>query len=188
MTWLHCVFHIIRWARRGDMHYIYEHQTGITGLIGWICCTVVVLPMGLRKLRRGIKWELRKSAHTILGTTFLVAVAFHAPETNVFWLCIPAVAIYGADWLYVQTFKTFLATSSHFHRLTDGVVMYFENPPGFVAPQGGYYLNLCVPFISRYQWHALTVYPHPHIANSSAVCIINNGDWSKAIHDDTEYD
>merc|ERR1712196_724536 len=43
LTWLHSVFHLIRWYRLECLHLIYETQTGLTGAIGWFCCTLVVL-------------------------------------------------------------------------------------------------------------------------------------------------
>jgi hypothetical protein len=60
-----------------------------------------------------------------------------------------------------------------------------ENPNGYdgvVKTEGGY-LYLCLPWVSRWEWHAFSVFDHPTLENHSCVCISIVGDWTKAMRE-----
>ena len=42
------------------------------------------------------------------------------------------------------------------------------------------YINL--PWISKIEWHAFSLYKHPTLHNHSSVCVAKVGDWSKELH------
>jgi hypothetical protein len=186
LTWLHSVFHIVRWARLGHLKYLYTTQTGATGLIGWICCTLVCLPMGLKKLRMTIRYEIRHFLHTVGGVGFGLCGAFHAPATNVMYIYLSVTLIYMVDWFYANFFKTYEVEFCHFTRLQKSTVLHWQNPPGYNNHQHGY-VNICIPFIRKYEWHAISIYPHATEANCSSLCIARAGDWSNKLHDDTTW-
>mmetsp|Transcript_21234 Transcript_21234/g.60918 ORF Transcript_21234/g.60918 Transcript_21234/m.60918 type:complete len:444 (-) Transcript_21234:984-2315(-) len=41
-----------------------------------------------------------------------------------------------------------------------------------------------LPWLSRFQWHAFTLFPHPTKTNHSTLCIGIAGDWTKRLHDE----
>lgn len=184
LTWVHSVFHIIRWARLGHLHLIYENQTGRTGLAGWICVSLVSIPMGFEPLRRRMPFEIRKFIHTIGGVGFGISGMLHASATNVRWVYGITILVYALDWLYANFWKTYEVQVCHFTRLHSSVVLHWENPPGWAHTTEGY-VNICIPFVKRYEWHAISIYPHANLENTSSLCIAKAGDWSNKLHEVT---
>ena len=41
-----------------------------------------------------------------------------------------------------------------------------------------------IPWLSRFQWHAFTLFPHPTKIGHSTLCIGKAGDWTKRLHDE----
>lgn len=184
LTWLHAVFHVIRWARLEHLDMLFNTQTGRTGFIGWVCITVVVLPMGVFKLRRTIRYEIRKALHVLCGVGFGVSGALHAPATKVLYVYGTVLSIYIVDWFFANVYKTYEVETCHFTRLQNAVVLHWKNPHGYNKEQHGY-VNICIPFIKRYQWHAISIYPHMEMHDWSSLCIAKAGDWSNQLHADT---
>lgn len=186
LVWIHSIFHVIRWARLGHLHYLYEHQTGVTGLIGWTCITLVCIPMG-NPVKHYIPYEIRKRLHMVCGVGFALAGALHAPATWVMYVYGSSLAIYVFDWLIAGFCKTYEVESCHFTRLSESVVLHFPNPKGFDPTLFFGYINVCVPFVSPHEWHAFSIYPHlGDNKESSAVVVAAVGDWSKKLHKLTE--
>jgi hypothetical protein len=100
----------------------------------------------------------------------------HAPN-RIFWLIGIPLFIYAADKMAEGLFKTHLVESAHFQRLGDtSCIISFENPPGF-GKQNSAYVYLMLPWLSKYQFHAFTVFPCTK-PNHSSVCIHKCGDWT----------
>ena len=78
-------------------------------------------------------------------------------------------------------YRTHYIRSTTFRRLESCSEMCFKNPPGFHL-DGAAYVLVCLPWISRHEWHAFSLFPHPTQPNSSAVCVAAVGDWSKKLH------
>ena len=45
------------------------------------------------------------------------------------------------------------------------------------------YLYIMCPWISKYQWHAFTMFPQPDKPNHTMLCIGASGDWTKELHE-----
>ena len=60
------------------------------------------------------------------------------------------------DWLFSNLIATYKVPSSDFERLENSVQLTFKDPSWFSSKQGGY-TNLCMPFISMFEWHPLSV-------------------------------
>jgi hypothetical protein len=140
--------------------------------------------MGMKILRKNIRWEVRKAIHTVGGIGFGLCGALHAPKTKVLYVYGTVVVIYLLDWLYANIFKTYEVETCHFTRLHNSVVLHWQNPPGYNHAQHGY-VNICIPFIKRYEWHAISIYPHATKPDCSSLCIAKAGDWSNKLHSDT---
>jgi ferric-chelate reductase len=177
----HSFWHIVRWGAGGDIRFLWQHRTGITGLISLLCTPLIAYPMMFQRLRKSIPYERRKAMH-YLSAVWGLSIMFHAPATNIFWVMGACVCLYLGDWLvgyfvgirYCPTLKmTRLGASA--------VEIVFEHPPGFVNT-GGNYVYICLPWLGKAEWHAFSLYAHPTLENHSSVCIAKLGDWTSALH------
>jgi len=172
----HSFFHILRWARRkDDIQLLWTSKTGITGLIAISLIPFIVLPMTVPYLKSRLPFEWRKGLH-YLSILWGVALMCHAPQ-RIFWLIGVPFFIYTADKIAEGLFKTHLIESAHFQRLGDtSCIISFENPPGF-GKQNSAYVYLMLPWLSKHQFHAFTVFPCTK-PNHSSICIHKSGDWT----------
>jgi hypothetical protein len=138
-------------------------------------------------VKRLMPWELRMRAHSFFSILFAVCIASHAPATHIFIVASITFGAYLIDWLFSQFLRTFKVTSSCFTRLEQGVQLRFKNPQGFASERNGY-IYLLVPFISKYQWHAFSVYPHHELEDHSCVHIHACGDWTEQLFNETVQD
>lgn len=176
---MHAFFHTLRWAlRHDDLRLLWTSQTGITGLVAVAICPFIVLPMTVPFLKARMSFEWRKGLH-YLSILWGIALMFHAPQ-RIFWLIGIPIFIYTADKLAEALFKTHLIESAYFERLGDtSCIISFKNPPGF-GTQNSAYVYLMLPWLSKYQFHAFTVFPGTR-PNSSSICIHKCGDWTQEL-------
>ena len=179
-SFLHSLFHIIRWAlRNDDIQYLWTSQTGKTGLVTLCCSPLVILPMAAPYLKTKMRFEWRKGLH-YLSCVWVLSLMFHAPQ-RIFWMLGVPFFIYVADMLIGALHKTHLLESAHFERLSESFCLItFENPPGF-GKFNAAYVYLVLPWISKVQYHAFTVFPSLNKSNHSSICIHGCGDWTKAL-------
>merc|ERR1719262_1572083 len=143
----------------------------------------IVLPFGWDRLKARVKWEVRKVMH-YLSVVMGLAVAFHAPETNIFRVMGITLALWLADTVYVRLFRVTRIDTVTFTPLDKSTLVRFKSPEGFI-PEG--YVQLCVPFISRWEWHAFSI----HASNMdrkepwSCMCIDmkGKGSWTAKLHE-----
>ncbi|CAB9515447.1 NADPH oxidase 4 [Seminavis robusta] len=182
-TWIHVFFHLLRWGLDGKIAFLWQHQTGITGLIATIVMPLITWPMAYNFFKTRMNFELRKSLH-YLSWIWGVALIVHAPVSHIFYLCGIPMVIYWLNWFIGCFWGTYLVHSTIFRRLESGVSLTFDNPRGFEL-KGPSYVVIMLPWISRYQWHAFSIFPSHANSNQSSVCIAAIGDWSKQLHDTT---
>ena len=176
----HSFWHILRWSLEGEISFLTSHITGLSGLIALILTPFIVWPMLFETLRKRISFEVRKGLH-YLSVVWGVVICFHAPARHIGIIMGIAVGIYGADWLYGYYFRVYRIPSLHFHRLGDAIEVTWENPPGF-ENRGAGYVYICVPWVSKNEFHAFSVMGHRTRPNHSSVCIATKRDWSKNLH------
>lgn len=204
-TTSHSFFHLLRWARRSnDIQLLWTTKTGITGLIAFSLTPLIALPMAVPFLKKRMKFEWRKgksirllaltcnlyfvtclltndclfsySALHYLAIAWAAALMCHAPQ-RIFWLIGMPLFVYAADYIVGCLFKCHLVESAHFQRLGDSsCLIEFENPAGF-GKQNSAYVYLMLPWISKTQFHAFTVFPAQK-PNHSSICIHKCGDWT----------
>lgn len=177
---IHSVFHLIRWGIGGDISLLWTSQTGITGFIAFGITPFIICPMRYPGLFRLLSYEWRKMMHN-LSLLWGIALMFHAPMMHIFWLVGIPIAIYILDWIIGLFGKTYRVESTHFRRLENACAMHFANPEGFKVDSSSYILVL-LPWVSKYEWHAFSVFPHPTEASTSSVCIAVLGDWTSNLH------
>jgi len=175
----HSFFHLLRWARRNnDIQLLWTTRTGVTGLVAVSLIPFIVLPMTVPYLKTRMSYEWRKGLH-YLSALWGVALMCHAPERIFFLVGIP-LFVYVADKVVGGLFKTHLVESAHFQRLGDtSCLVSFENPPGF-GKQNSAYVYLMLPWLSKYQFHAFTIFPSKKSGHTS-VCIDKAGDWTQKL-------
>ena len=207
-TTSHTFFHLLRWTRRNnDIQLLWTSKTGVTGLIAFSLVPLIVLPMAVPFFKNRMKFEWRKGK--ILCNILLLACTFycslcteiyclfsssglhylaivwgaalmvHAPQ-RIFWLIGVPLFIYTADYILGCLFKCHLVESAHFQRLGDSsCLIEFVNPTGF-GKQNSAYVYLMLPWISKTQFHAFTVFPGNQ-PNHSSICIHKCGDWTEKL-------
>ncbi|KAL7532935.1 hypothetical protein ACHAXR_006525, partial [Thalassiosira sp. AJA248-18] len=175
----HTFFHLLRWGRRGDdIQLLWTNRTGITGLIAFILGILVIVPMSVPFVKDKMKFEWRKGLH-YLFIVWALCLMFHAPQ-RIFWLIGVPLFIYLADSLVEMFSNTYLIESAYFERLSDAsCLLTFENPEGF-SKLNAAYVYVMLPWISKSQNHAFTMFPGRE-PNTSQVCISSvgrDGEWT----------
>ena len=179
-TVVHASCHAARWVNQGNAHFLLTHVTGRSGLIAIAVTPLIVCPMLFPSLKRRFTWEFRRTAH-YLAVVWGVAMCFHAPKMHIAYLFGSAVALYLADVLYGSLFNTHRIDNTVFTRIDCGSELTFENPAGYRADGAGYLL-LNIPWLNKDEWHPFSVFPHPSLPGHSCICMLNNGDWTRALH------
>lgn len=179
----HGLWHLIRWGVQGNMRLLIETQTGITGLISLSITPLLVLPMKLRYLREKISFEIRKRLH-YMSWIWGTCLVFHAPQQHIFWIVGTAFLIYLIDWLYGMCLATRLAPSARFVRLESAVMIRVPKPDGFEWKGAGGYCYICVPWVSKLEWHAFSVFMDPFHDDYVCFCVAVAGDWTQKLYDE----
>lgn len=178
-TWIHVLFHLIRWGVRGDIGLLRNHITGQTGLVAIIILPLITWPMSFKFIKDRLSFEYRKAMH-YLSWIWGLAIVFHAPAVNIFWVVGSALVVYFVDWL-LSTFKySYLIESTMFRKLGGSTLLSFTNPTGFKLESASYVLVM-LPWLSNTQWHAFSIFPHPRLENTSSVCMSAAGDWTSEL-------
>ena len=127
----HSFWHMLRWGLQGDIHLLWTHTTGISGMICLLLTGVIALPFSLQCLRRNISFEARKAMH-YLSLVWAFALCFHAPTQHIAIVMGTTLAVYAVDYVF-----GFFMKVHHLHTLqmvrlgTSAVEVTFENPPNF---------------------------------------------------------
>jgi predicted ferric reductase len=176
----HSFWHLLRWGLAGDLHLLWQHTTGVSGLISLLVTPLIAWPMLFTRLRMRIDFAIRKALH-YLAVVWAVSICFHAPVRWIGPIMGLTVGIYALDWVYGYYFKIYRAGTLMFTRIGNAVEVVWEHPKGFVSDGAGY-VYICLPWVSRGEWHAFSLVSHPTLPNHSCVCMAAVGDWTKAVH------
>lgn len=99
---------------------------------------------------------------------------YHAPQ-RIYWLIGVPLVTYSVDRLVGMFRKTHLVENTYFERLGDtSCTVTFENPPGFEDFNSAY-VYIMLPWVSKYQFHAFSVYPFSKPGHSQ-LCISKSGE------------
>uniref|UniRef100_A0A7S2HFP6 Calmodulin n=1 Tax=Octactis speculum TaxID=3111310 RepID=A0A7S2HFP6_9STRA len=131
--------------------------------------------MAFQKLRKKYSWEFRKGViHVWFSYLFAIMLYFHCKNGS--WVLI-AFCIYLADVIFVAAFRTYKVEHSKFQIIGKCVKLQFRNPPTFDVDHLGY-VNICVPWLDKSQWHAFSCYPSPTHPDHTELCMQVSGDWT----------
>ena len=187
--WVHTFFHCLRWGLQGNIDLLWTNIAGITGLIALLACALVCLPMMVQRLMKTIPYEVRKLMHIVFFYVFAVAICFHNKTSAwpnggynqvVLGFCI---VYYTLDAAYVTFVMTEMIETTIFNVLPSGVQMTLCVSENFHRSytQGGYGY-VCLPWVSKHQWHAFSLFEHPSNPNLRQIFMMNVGDWTKEVH------
>ena len=181
-TMSHSFFHLLRWSLNNELSLLWQSTAGVTGFIAAFVTPLICWPMVFPFLKRRISFEVRKGLH-YLFIVWAVALLFHAPSRIPWLIGIPAL-VYVSDHMFGYFMKNNLVETAYFERYGEnGVALHFGNPKSWENRSPTSYVYIMCPWISKYQWHAFTMFPEPLKENHSMLCIGASGDWTKKLHD-----
>ena len=182
---LHTVAHCIRWALQKNLgHLLLGTTTGASGLVAIVLLPLISLPMMLPpSIRTRVSYEIRKTLH-YLFIPFCAALAAHAPTSAVpnggfigyvMGFCL---ALWVADSTYCWLWLTRKVSDPHFQVFPNGVQMTLP----IAAERSEGFVYVCVPWVSKHQWHAFSIFPNPQDRSLGHVHMQAVGDWTSAVH------
>ena len=184
---LHTTFHMARWIMQGNIGLLFQHRSGLTGLIVIISTFIIVVPMTF--LSTYWRYEIRKSAHYLFWI-FVGTMAFHAPLFAIpnggFCAIIFPVLffVYAIDACYVKCFMTEKITTVKYEALKSGVQLSMPVSKRFQnVLKGGGYAYIMFDWINKNQWHAFSIYENPQNKQERHIFISAVGDWTRTVHD-----
>ena len=181
-TMFHSFFHMLRWGLNDDISFLWTTATGITGLIAVLVTSLIVWPMVIPPLKHRLPFELRKGLHS-LWIVWVMSLVFHAPSRIYYLIGIPALVLL-IDYLFGYFVRNTLIEDAYFERYGEnGVALHFQNPGSWDKQLKTSYVYVMCPWISKYQWHAFTMFPEPQKKNHTMLCIGISGDCTKELHD-----
>ncbi|KAL7557329.1 hypothetical protein ACA910_020317 [Epithemia clementina (nom. ined.)] len=181
----HGIFHLIRWGVQGNLRYLVDTPTGITGWICLVLTPIIVWPMRIQALRKRIGYETRKRMH-YASWIWMGALCFHAPQRNIFWIVGSFLVLYWVDWFFGLFVATRMAPSARFVKLESAVMIRLKKPPGFQLKGAGGYCYLNIPWISKLEWHAFSTFKDPVNDDFICFCVAVAGDWTKKLHEQVQ--
>lgn len=183
---IHTSSHIARWALQGNMNLLITHITGITGMLIIGSCLLICIPMMM--FRKQIKYEVRKRLH-YLFIVFAGALVFHTPRSAIpnggftFYVFGTLLVWYALDATYCYFFMTEKIDTTQFSVLPSAVRMTMNVSERFqkVGAKGGI-CYVCLPWISKNQWHAFSLFESPTNPAERQIFIQKTGDWTSKLH------
>ncbi|KAK1735733.1 NADPH oxidase [Skeletonema marinoi] len=180
-TMFHSFFHMLRWGLNADIGLLWRTTTGISGLVATIITPLICWPMVIPAIKERLAFEVRKGLH-YLSIVWAITLLFHSTSMIYYLIGIPAL-MYLVDYLFGYFVRNSLIENAFFERYGEnGVALHFLNPPNWDKKPKTSYVYVMCPWISKYQWHAFTIFPEPTKENHTMMCIENSGDWTKELH------
>ncbi|KAL7550023.1 hypothetical protein ACHAWF_015459 [Thalassiosira exigua] len=180
-TMSHSFFHMLRWGLNSQIKLLVDTTTGITGLVAMAATPLIVWPMIVPAIKKRLRFELRKGLH-YLSWVWVVALLWHAPSRIYYLIGVPAL-LYSLDYVVGFFVRNNLVENVYFERYGEnGVALHFKNPDSYNDSKTSYIYIMC-PWISKYQWHAFTMFPEPTKENHTMLCIGKSGDWTSQMYE-----
>ena len=172
----HCLNYTTLTVPFSDM--LIDTKAGLTGLglllvffVMWICSLEVV--------RRRGHFELFYITHWGFVVWFALAV-FHGPAFGM-WVMLP-LAGYGVERLLRYRAREEPTQVAHATLLPSRVTHLQLDRPASFQYRAGQYLFICVPAISRFEWHPFTLTSCPEEPDHLSLHVRSLGNWTRALH------
>ena len=120
-----------------------------------------------------------------MNITFYIFCRWHAPVQK-HMAPVIGIAVFGylLDYIYGFFFNIYHVKTSQFCRIGSAMQLSFTKPDGFNFEEIGF-IYLCVPWISKFEWHAFSIYGNSDVPNQVNVCMAVVGDknsWTTKLH------
>jgi len=119
-----------------------------------------------------------------------VALAFHSPPSAVPnggyapYVFSIVIVWYILDYLYVYFCMSENIETTMFHVLPNGVQMSLRVSDNFYRRgEHGGFAYVCLPWVSRNQWHAFSLFENPDNPEILQVFMLSTGDWTNKVHE-----
>ncbi|MFO0680660.1 MAG: EF-hand domain-containing protein [Sandaracinus sp.] len=157
-------------------HLLLATRRGLTGLV-LLVAFFAMWVFALERIRRSHRFEAFYFTHR-LYVVWLLGAAVHEPAF-LLWALVPMVAL--AIEQIVRVRKRGFATVAYQTRaLRSGVTaLDVERPAGFRFSPGDYAF-LCIPAVSRHEWHPFTISSPPE-SETMTFHVRSLGNWSGAL-------
>eukprot|EP00984_Skeletonema_dohrnii_P014383 scaffold6034_cov87-Skeletonema_dohrnii-CCMP3373.AAC.3 len=180
-TMFHSFFHMLRWGLNADIDLLWRTTTGISGLVAIFITPLICWPMVVPAIKERLAFEVRKGLH-YLSIVWAIILLFHSTSMIYYLIGIPAL-MYLVDYLFGYFGRNSLIENAFFERYGEnGVALHFLNPHNWDKKPKTSYVYVMCPWISKYQWHAFTIFPEPTKEDHTMLCIESSGDWTKELH------
>lgn len=173
---LHTVAHSFNyWNTQVPLPALFTNSAFLTGVFA---SAILILMLWGVANKSGRVRERFSFTHLFYGA-FIIIILLHGPR---FWMWLPLpAAVFALDSLFRYFFRTRRVKVLAMQALSDGVTLVRFAKPKHFSFYPGDYLRLCMPAISRWQWHPFTISASPE-AGYFDVHVRNSGDWSGALH------
>ena len=172
----HAARHLLR-------HEGARHLRGTrVAVSGWVALASL-LPVALlqtERCRALARFEVRKPAHVVGALAFAAACVVHGPLALPIVTCV-VYALYVLDATYATFWQTWRVEHSEFVRLGRGVELTFKVPEKLWPDSEGY-VNVLVPWISRWEFHPFSAYSSVERPGYASIFALDAGDWTAALH------
>lgn len=183
---IHSICHFARMAAQGNLYLLYSHISGITGVLIFLFCLLICVPMTF--FRQRINYELRKNMH-YLFIFFALALAFHTPTSAIpnggftFYVFGTLLFWFFVDATYSYFFMTEKIDTPTFSVVPSGVRMTMDVSKRFqkVGQKGGI-CYVCLPWVKKNQWHAFSLFENPSNPVERQIFVQRTGDWTNELH------
>jgi len=168
---VHLAFHLARWGIRGEMSLNVTTECGRSGWIAFLMTWAVVIVMALpERFRPVLKWEVRMLVHRSALVAYL-ALAWHSPKCAYYYLF--TLLVFILDKLGILLFCQHKIEAATITNVGYGTVLSFDTPTSWKMADG--YICVCLPWISKTQWHPFSFYPVSTAASFLCCCVSAKG-------------
>ena len=193
-TVVHGAAHAARYACNGDVSEFFTNaalsgyaSTAIMLLIaGGMARTLLLRLTGANLLVFGRPWETKYAVH-MSWVFFAVAMFYHRHRYGVYWLVM--LCLFAADRLLERFYGTIRALEVELLACGScGTMIRFayHNENNMLASRGvevaGSIVRVCMPGLSKLQWHPFSAMYDPYDARFACVYIAKAGDWTTELY------
>lgn len=137
-------------------------------------------------LKTKLSFEFRKTIHYV-AWLWGIALIFHAPNDRIFWLIGGPLFIQFLDWCIGIFSRIHKFNTAYFKRNSAScITVQFKRPKHFDSRNEISFCYVMLPWLSKYQWHAFSLFPCTSLNNDSkdddrncydclSMCIIVSG-------------
>jgi hypothetical protein len=190
----HGLTHVLRFAANGDLSAFYCNAA-ISGYVsaaimflisGGMTRALLLKLSGANWIMWNRSWETKYVVH-MMWSFFSIAMFYHRHRFGVFW--VVALILFALDRACERYYGTFRALDMELMPCgTSGTMLRFayQTDTNALANKGvevaGSIVRICMPMISKHQYHPFSAMYDPYDARFACVYIAKVGDWTTELY------